>query len=81
MSEYSNKDITDGEYELYALKINAKEIEAKTPIIKIYFQAKFILVNHSLKMNFIVGSWKLSNFPEPSIKKMIIHNPSAIAQK
>ena len=38
ISEYSNIEVTDVEYELYALNTQVNAMVAKTPIIRINFQ-------------------------------------------
>ena len=68
ISEYSNIEVTDVEYELYALNTQVNAMVAKTPIIRINFQVWLIWLNHSLKINLTVGSLKLSNCPDPKIK-------------
>ena len=78
ISEYSNIEVTDVEYELYALNTQVNAMVAKTPIIRINFQVWLIWLNHSLKINLTVGSLKLSNCPDPKIKNKKLHNKIVI---
>ena len=78
ISEYSNIEVTDVEYELYALNTQVNAMVAKTPIIRINFQVWLIWLNHSLKINLTVGSMKLSNCPDPKIKNKKLHNKIVI---
>jgi len=78
ISEYSNIEVTDVEYELYALNTQVNAIVAKKPIIRINFQVWLISLNHSLKINLTVGLLKLSNCPDPKIKNKKLHNKIVI---
>ena len=78
IKEYSNKETTDGEAIIYAEKIQINAIDAAKPKNKINFHVYSIFENHSLNINWVVGSKsELFNWPLPI--KIKINTQSKIA--